>query len=80
MKINLLAFGFAADTIGQRKLILELDNGTTTAMLKAQLELEYPPLTGLLSYSIAVNQSYIQEDVILNENDEVAIIPPVSGG
>jgi molybdopterin synthase sulfur carrier subunit len=34
----------------------------------------------LASYMIAVNSEYASEDDRINENDEIAVIPPVSGG
>ena len=37
-------------------------------------------LKNMASYAIAVNESYAVNDLVLNENDIVAIIPPVSGG
>ncbi len=80
MKINVLAFGFAADVIGERKFILDLQPNTSTGELQLLLEEKYSRLKDVLKYSIAVNQSYISTSVILQENDEVAIIPPVSGG
>jgi molybdopterin converting factor small subunit len=32
------------------------------------------------SYAIAINESYATDDMLIQENDVVAIIPPVSGG
>jgi len=40
----------------------------------------YPEFSKLSSLAVAVNSEYAQDDVPLNRNDEIAIIPPVSGG
>jgi molybdopterin converting factor subunit 1 len=41
----------------------------------------YPELTALSpSISFAVNREYVDRDHVLREHDEVALIPPVSGG
>jgi molybdopterin synthase sulfur carrier subunit len=40
----------------------------------------YPSLKDLNSLMIAVNNAYAEEDVTLSEADEIALIPPVSGG
>jgi molybdopterin converting factor small subunit len=40
----------------------------------------YPALSKLSSLTIAVNGEYSQPHTIINSGDEVAIIPPVSGG
>ncbi len=80
MKINLLAFGIAKDIIGQRFLDLELATGISVAELRAELVLRYPRLKDLASVKLAVNSEYVSENLLLNNNDEVALIPPVSGG
>jgi molybdopterin converting factor subunit 1 len=80
MKINLLAFGIAREIMKSKRLQLDIDSGSTIASLKQQLLQQYPGLTTLKSLSFAVGENY-QEDVFeLSDNDEVAIIPPVSGG
>ncbi|MGN6638833.1 MAG: MoaD/ThiS family protein [Mucilaginibacter sp.] len=79
MKVNVLAFGIAKDIFGGSSIDVEL-NGNTTADLKNTLEERFPRLKQLASYMIAVNNEYAQESAILTERDEIAIIPPVSGG
>ena len=41
---------------------------------------KYPDFTKLRSFSIAVNEEYQNDDFVLNSNDEIVILPPVSGG
>jgi molybdopterin converting factor subunit 1 len=80
MTIKIRAFGYAGDVIGSRSFDLDMNEGATTQHVRQHLEFSYPALKDLLQMSIAVNQSYITEDVQLKHGDEVAIIPPVSGG
>ncbi|MFT5980753.1 MAG: molybdopterin converting factor subunit 1 [Flavobacteriales bacterium] len=80
MKIDLLAFGPSKEIIGQQKTTLELPVGCTSDELKADLLEKYPALGNLDSLRIAVNETYLIKNVALREGDEVAIIPPVSGG
>jgi molybdopterin synthase sulfur carrier subunit len=40
----------------------------------------YPALEKLRSLFIAVNQQYAEDNQSINETDEIALIPPVSGG
>lgn len=80
MKIDLLAFGPAKEIIGQQKSELELPNGTTSDALKADLLERYPALGNFDSLRFAVNESYVLANITLSSGDEVAIIPPVSGG
>lgn len=80
MKINLLLFGIAKDIIGGSNSEIELPAEATVASLQEQLLIKYPEMEKLKSLMIAVNQQYVAPDHQIAENDEVAIIPPVSGG
>ena len=80
MKLNLLLFGITRDIMGESPLIYEVPPGTTTSQLMDQLQQHYPALNDLRSVLLAVNNAYGQSEQILNENDEIALIPPVSGG
>jgi len=80
MKINILAFGIAKDIINSSTLGIEISEGTTVGQLKKQLTSQFPDFEKLRSLSIAVNQEYQEDDFLLNEKDEIVIIPPVSGG
>ncbi len=80
MKISILSFGIAKDIVGQRFLDWELPEGAAVADLRASLTAQFPALSKLTSVRLAVNSEYAEEGVFLSENDEVALIPPVSGG
>lgn len=80
MKIQLLAFGIAKDIINGQTLELDLPDGNEVGHLKTILCEKFPDFKKLKSLSIAVNASYQEDSFTLNENDEVVIIPPVSGG
>lgn len=47
--------------------------------LKAHLGKTYPNIQGE-SYQIAVNEEFVKDDEMIQNNDVVALIPPVSGG
>nr|WP_067053820.1 molybdopterin converting factor subunit 1 [Mucilaginibacter sp. L294] len=80
MEINILAFGIAKDIFGASKVTIQLSDAATIAELKASLEERYPKLKQLASYMVAVNNEYAESNLVITERDEVAIIPPVSGG
>lgn len=80
MKISILLFGVAKDIIGNKRLSLETSANVTVLDLKNILLEKYPAFYDLSSISIAVNSAYANNETVINENDEVAIIPPVSGG
>lgn len=80
MKITILSFGIAKEITGQRFLDWEIGAGADVADLRASLAERFPRLSALASLRFAVNSEYAGEDLPLKENDEVALIPPVSGG
>jgi len=80
MKIKVLAFGIAKDIFGSPAIGLELANDSTVYNLQYLLEQQYPRLGQLRSYMLAVNNEYALPGDTIHERDEIAIIPPVSGG
>lgn len=79
MTIEVLAFGIVKDIFGRSSMPVELDEPSVAA-LKKLLEQKYPRLKQIASYMIAVNNEYAGAEQPINMHDEVAIIPPVSGG
>ncbi len=73
------AFGVTKDLLGGREAIIEVP-GNTVGALRQELAERYPDLLGLKSLYIAVNSDYAEEDRVLGPDDEIALIPPVSGG
>ena len=73
------AFGIAREIVGGREVEVECP-GQTVAVLKETLEQRFPSLLALRSYFIAVNNVYAADSTLLQPSDEIAIIPPVSGG
>lgn len=81
MTVTVLLFAAARDLTGADSLAVELPSGATVADLRAELTRRVPVLGRLLGKSaVAVNQDFADETRMLAATDEVAIIPPVSGG
>jgi len=80
MKINLIAFGIAKDILQSKQMEVELMDGDTISVLKKRLFQQYPDFLNLKSLSFAVGDNYEEDTYTLHDNDEVVIIPPVSGG
>lgn len=72
----------AATTLAKTDcLSVELPSGADVRRLREQVQARCPALRELLPRcAIAVNHEYADEAVILKPGDEVAVIPPVSGG
>ncbi|MEY3398687.1 MAG: hypothetical protein RL220_1281 [Bacteroidota bacterium] len=74
-------FGMARDIAGMAWVELEISQmPVTVKFLKQSLLQKFPGLSSLLTYEIAVNLEYAQDSQVLNPQDELAVIPPVSGG
>ena len=80
MKLNLLLFGITKDIVGQSRLTHEVPEAATVPQLVESLKQRYPKFEHLDSMMVAVNNEYGQPDQLLHEDDEIALIPPVSGG
>ena len=77
MRVRVLYFGILKDIVGYPSEILELPAGTrVSALLTCVPKLrEFVP-----SLAVSVNQEYAGPQVQLQDGDEVALLPPVSGG
>ncbi len=79
-QFKLRPFGITKDILGGKEMMIEMKGGATVSALRHELNSRYPQLLGLRSLYIAVNNEYADDDKILSVTDEIALIPPVSGG
>ena len=81
MTVRVRFFASLRERLRQSELVWELPDGATVADLWRSLCTAYDSLAIMsASVSFAVNQEYVEGDQRLSEGDEVACIPPVSGG
>ena len=81
MTITVLLFAKLRELAGVDRVPVDVPAGATVSGLKQALAHRFPPATSLLERSaIAVNREFATDDRPLAETDEVAAIPPVSGG
>jgi molybdopterin converting factor subunit 1 len=74
-------FAAAKDLARADAVTLQLEAGATVASLRQRLAEQVPALASLLTRClIAVNQEFAADGVMLAASDEIAVIPPVSGG
>ena len=78
--IQLLAFGIARDILGASVLTISTSEIQTVGALRRQLQEQYPALSRLNALAFAVNSVYAQDEHAIMPGDEVALLPPVSGG
>ena len=81
MRVQVLFFGLLKDVAGSSSEWLDLPEGSTLADLVQHYVLRVPKLQEFLpSLALSVNQHYAGPGTVLGNNDEVALLPPVSGG
>ncbi|MDA0999557.1 MAG: molybdopterin converting factor subunit 1 [bacterium] len=81
MEVRLKCFAWAREVTGAEEVVLDLPEGGTVADLRAVLEARYPVFEGRMeSIAVSVNQEFAGEGTAISAGDEVALIPPISGG
>jgi molybdopterin converting factor subunit 1 len=81
MKISLLFFGVVKDLAGLSGETVDLPEGARVRDLLVHFAQGAPRLEAMLpSLAVAVNREYADAGRVLCEGDEVALLPPVSGG
>jgi molybdopterin synthase catalytic subunit/molybdopterin converting factor small subunit len=81
MQITVKLFGAVREAAGAKELSLELAVGARPADIWGQLASEYPATEPLgMRLAVAVNLEVSDMDAELHDGDEVAFLPPVSGG
>jgi len=81
MRVRVLFFGVLKDLAGRSSDLLELPEGALVRDLLAHYAAEAPRIKeSLVSIAVAVNQEYAGAETVLKPDDEVGLLPPVSGG
>jgi molybdopterin converting factor subunit 1 len=81
MRVRLRFFATLRERAGSAELLRELSSATTVGELWEALRRERTALGEFRgSVAFAVNEEYVDSKTTLQDNDEVAFIPPVSGG
>ena len=78
--IQVKFFASCRDLVGESAITITADISTTSELITLLLA-KYPELqNGIGEVSLAVNKQYIDGSCDLKNNDEVALLPPMSGG
>ncbi|MPZ15220.1 MAG: molybdopterin converting factor subunit 1 [Chloroflexi bacterium] len=80
MRISIRLFASIREALGVPTLEIEVPAGATVGTLTREIRARYPQLPLQPEALVSVNYEYVRDDHPLRENDEVALIPPVSGG
>ena len=81
MTVTVLLFARLREMAGADKIQVPLGEHAKVVDLRTAIAESWPGLAGLVARSaVAVNGEYAEDEAILKPGDEVALIPPVSGG
>jgi molybdopterin converting factor subunit 1 len=80
MVVQVRLFAMMAQHARTGRLTLDLPQSSRAAAIRAELERRHPKMPWPPGTMLAVNQEYAGPDAELKAGDEVAVIPPVSGG
>ena len=81
MQVKVLLFASLKEQVGERSVSVQLPDAATVHDLLHALTERFPSLASrLTAVRVAVNEEYATAATVLHNGDEVALIPPVSGG
>ena len=81
MRVTIRLFALLKDRAGADHLEIDLPEKSTIAHAVEQVRNRFPTLADHLNHiALALNRSYTQSNTPLQDGDELALIPPVSGG
>ncbi len=78
--VQVKLFSIVKDSVGESSILLDLDDNSTAKDALGKIVHKNEEKLSGLPIRIAVNQCYVDEEYLLDNGDEVAMIPPVSGG
>jgi MoaE-MoaD fusion protein len=81
MKINVLLFGVLRELAGRSSETIELAEAARAREVLSYYARQFPRFEAMIpALAISVNREYSEADRVLRPGDEVALLPPVSGG
>lgn len=84
VSVNILFFAKAKELVNQASSVVYLSKVTSFLTIVEEILQEFPSLAKLKdTFILSLNQDYITKDnsnIILKIDDEIAVIPPISGG
>jgi len=76
-------FAHLKEIVGQEEVHLTIPDQSSLKQLRDLLEETIPSMKGIAqkqAFGIAVNQEFVGEEATLHDGDEIAFLPPFSGG
>ena len=82
IRVTVLYFAFVHETTRKKEEIMELSTNTSVKELVSIILTRYPSIKNIKNIKISLNYRIVDSNSnsILKNNDEVALLPPISGG
>lgn len=81
LRVKVRLFAAPREAVGKGELAVDVAEGASVADLLDALTLTHPPLAKWRGHLlVSVNRAFVKGDAALAHGDEVALLPPVSGG
>lgn len=80
-KIKVKLFAILRERVGESEITITVPPGVTVNYLNSEILRKYPQLKSFNNkFVTSVNWKVTTGDTIISPNDEIALLPPVSGG
>jgi len=81
MLVKVKCFAWAYEVTGSDEIEVEMKESAKVSDLREILSQKFPEFSGRMeSIAVSINQEFVGEGAIISSSDEVALIPPISGG
>ncbi len=79
--LSIKLFASLRQAMNSDKIVIDIDNEITVSQMKKIIFKTFPNLKKLnIPFLVAVNHKFAKDSSVIKSKDEVALIPPVSGG
>jgi molybdopterin converting factor small subunit len=80
-KINLKLYALVKDLLGTDKIDIDWIDNMTVGDLRKKLNESFPILSIInAQYTISINRRAVDDTKLIRKTDELALLPPISGG
>ena len=80
-KIKVRLFAILREVVGEREITISVPSGVTVSYLNNEILKKYPQLNSFSNkFVTSVNCKVTTGETIITSSDEIALLPPVSGG
>lgn len=80
IKVSVYAFGVSKDIIGKKQFEMSIPEDSSVSEFKQLIVDQYPRFRDITGFHIAIGDEYARDEDSISNDDQLSILPPVSGG